>query len=202
MIAVLASALIFGCAAFCGVVLAMLVCARLGTLDGAPAPSPARPAAIIAGAVVLGVILALRGTPITELGLTALVCLPLAAAWYSDSLKGVIPDYFTLGPLAVVGIYVVMHHAWWIALSALIPFIPFALAAIFSKGRGMGWGDAKLVALGGAILGMQTGVLVFALACFAATIVSVVRDRGKSPVAFGPYLVASVAIAIAFQVHG
>jgi prepilin signal peptidase PulO-like enzyme (type II secretory pathway) len=198
----IAAALIFGCAGFCGIVLAMLVCARFGTLEDGPTPHPARPAAIVAGAVVLGLVLALRHTPIPELGLTALLCVPLAAIWYSDALKGVIPDVFTLGPLAIVGIYVVSHHAWWVALSALVPFVPFALAAMFSKGRGMGWGDAKLVALGGAVLGMQTGVLAFALACFAATIVSVIRDRGKSPVAFGPYLVASLAVAIAVQVHG
>ena len=74
----------------------------------------------------------------------------------------------------------------------------------------MGWGDAKFVALGGAVLGMhggavlgmQTALLAFALACFLATIVSVIRDRGKAPIAFGPYLVGAVGVAMAFQMHG
>ena len=197
----LVAALLFGSAAFCGVVLATLACSRYGALEDGPSLGSPRPIALVAGAAVLGVILVYKHVPIQELGITALVCVPLAAAWFSDSIKGIIPDAFTLGPLAIVAGYVVLHDAWWLALSAIVPFLPFAVAAMLSKGRGMGWGDAKLVALGGAILGMQSAVLVFALACFAATIVSVVRDRGKSPVAFGPYLVASVAIAIAVQVH-
>jgi prepilin signal peptidase PulO-like enzyme (type II secretory pathway) len=117
-------------------------------------------------------------------------------------LKGIIPDYFTLAPLALVAFYVLLHHAWFVGISAIVLFIPFALAALISHGRGMGWGDAKLVAFGGAVLGMQSALLGFALACFAATFVSVLRDRGKTPVAFGPYLVAAIAIVIAVQVHG
>lgn len=202
MILILASGLLFACAAICGIVLAMLLCTRFGTPEDGPKLNAPRPVAIVVGALALGCILAFRHAPIEEIGLTALVCVPLAGAWFSDWLKGIIPDAFTLGPLAVVGIYAITHHAWWLVLSAIVPFVPFAIAAMLSKGRGMGWGDAKLVALGGAVLGMQSAVLVFALACFAATIVSVIRDRGKTPVAFGPYLVASVAIAIVIQVHG
>ncbi len=198
----LAVGVLFGCAAFCGIVLASLICARLGTPEAGPKLNAPRPIAIVAGAVVLGLVIVARHASVEEIGLTALVCMPLAGAWFSDSLKGIIPDAFTLGPLAIVAGYVVLHHAWWLALSAIVPFVPFAIAAMLSKGRGMGWGDAKLVAFGGAVLGMQTAVLVFALACFAATIVSVIRDRGTTPVAFGPYLVASVAITIALSVHG
>lgn len=162
----------------------------------------ARPIALIVGAIALGIVLMLRQTQPLQLGLTALLCIPLVAAWYSDWVKGIIPDWFTLGPLVVVAIYVVAYHAWWVGLSAIVPFVPFALAAMLSGGKGMGWGDAKFVALGGAVLGMETAIFAFAVACFLATIVAVIKDRGKSPVIFGPYLISAVAISIAFQVHG
>ncbi len=193
--------LIFGCAAFCGIILATFACAKFEGFADGPQSRPIHPALLIGGAMVLGLVLALKGTPTIQLGLTALLCVPLAAIWFSDAAKGVVPDWFTLGPLAIVALYVITHHAWWVALSAIVPFVPFALAASVSKGRGMGWGDAKFVALGGAIIGMQSSLLVFALACFVATVASVIRDRGKTPVAFAPYLVASVAVAIALQVH-
>ncbi|HVA38902.1 MAG TPA: A24 family peptidase [Candidatus Dormibacteraeota bacterium] len=202
MMTLLAGALIFGCAAVCGIVLATLYCARFTPFEDGPKLGPARPAALVAGAVVLGIAMVARHAPLLELGLSALLCVPLAAAWYSDAAKGIVPDVFTLGPLAVVAVYVVVHHSWWVGLSAIVPFVPFAIAAMFSKGRGMGWGDAKLVALGGAVLGMQTAVLAFAVACFVATVVAVVRDRGKTAVAFAPYLVASIVIAMVLQVHG
>jgi len=199
---IVGGAVIFGCAGFCGVILAVLVCGKIAPLEDSPHSRKVHPAAVIAGAALFGIVLALRLTPVAQLGLSALICVPLAAAWYSDSLRGVIPDAFTLGPLAIVAGYVIITHSWWIALSAVVPFVPFAIAAAFSKGRGMGWGDVKLVALGGAVLGMQASILVFALACFAATAVSVIRDRGKSPIAFGPYLVAAVILAMAVQEHG
>lgn len=226
---VVAGAVIFGCAAL-GIVLATVVCNRLVPLADGPIVQtdstivqadgtivqtgvtsehgeffqmfPLRAILLVAGAVFLGAILVARGAGMQELGVTALVCVPLVAAWYSDSLKGVIPDWFTLGPLAIVAIYIVTHHEWFVVLNILVPFVPFALAAWVSRGRGMGWGDAKFVAFGGAVLGMQTAVLAYALACFAATIVSIIRDRGKAPVAFGPYLVGATAIAIIFSVHG
>jgi Flp pilus assembly protein protease CpaA len=225
---VLAGAFIFGCAALLGVVLATVVCSRFAPLPDGPIAQtdgtivqadgtivqtgvpqndffqlfPLRAILLVAGSVMLGSILIARGAPMQELGLTALVCIPLVAAWYSDAIKGIIPDWFTLAPLAIVAIYVVVSHEWFVIVNALVPFIPFALAALLSQGRGMGWGDAKFVAFGGAILGMQTAVLTFALACFAATIVAVFRDRGKSPVAFGPYLVGATAVAIAITIHG
>lgn len=199
---VIGGAIIFGCAGFCGVVLPRVVWSKFPPLEDSPPAHAVHSAAVIAGAALFGIILALRATPVAQMGLSALICVPLAAAWYSDTLRGVIPDFFTLGPLGIVAAYVIITHSWWIALSAVVPFVPFAIAAACSKGRGMGWGDVKFVALGGAIVGMQASLLVFALACFAATAVSVIRDRGKSPVAFGPYLVAAVILAMAVQEHG
>jgi prepilin signal peptidase PulO-like enzyme (type II secretory pathway) len=66
----------------------------------------------------------------------------------------------------------------------------------------MGWGDAKLAALGGLILGMLTGTFLFGLASLTAVIVSAVRNRAKPvPVAFAPYLVSAIAVGIALGVR-
>ncbi|MDE2573618.1 MAG: prepilin peptidase [bacterium] len=196
MMMLLAGGVIFGCAAVCGIALATLWCSRSAPLEDGPPPGAARPVALVAGAVLLGIVLVWRGAPLRELGLSALLCIPLAGVWYSDAVKGIVPDAFTLVPLAIVAVYVVTHQAWWLALSAVVPFVPFALAALLSKGRGMGWGDVKLVALGGAVLGAQISLLAFALACLAAVVVSYARGRRGGAIAFAPYLTSAIALAI------
>jgi prepilin signal peptidase PulO-like enzyme (type II secretory pathway) len=61
----------------------------------------------------------------------------------------------------------------------------------------LGWGDVKLAALGGAVLGAQVSVLVFAVASLAAVIVSRFRGVDKNePIAFAPYLAAAIGVAI------
>ena len=77
----------------------------------------------------------------------------LTGCWYCDLARGIVPDFFTLFPLAALGSFAAVEGEWRVLISAAVPFVPFALAAVFSRGRGMGWGDAKLVALGGAVLG-------------------------------------------------
>jgi hypothetical protein len=58
-------------------------------------------------------------------------------------------------------------------LSGLFAFVPFAGLALFTRGHGMGWGDVKLAALG------RTA------------------GRARQPIAFGPYLAASIGAALA-----
>ena len=65
-----------------------------------------------------------------------------------------------------------------------------------SRGRGMGWGDAKLAALGGALLGAREAALAFMLAAVAAAVIArraaCARDIAPRPIAFGPYLAAAI----------
>ena len=71
-----------------------------------------------------------------------------------------------------------------------------AAAAIFSRGMGMGWGDAKLVAISGAVLGLPLGVLALAAACAVAAVLHrLLRGKG-SPIAFAPYIAAATALAL------
>jgi prepilin signal peptidase PulO-like enzyme (type II secretory pathway) len=55
----------------------------------------------------------------------------------------------------------------------------------------------KLVALGGALLGMQTAILTYALAALVAIVVARVQRRAAEPLAFGPYLAGAIAIPLA-----
>ncbi len=202
LLMVLAAAFFCGCASACGVIVSALLCARIEAFEDGPAPRLLHPAIPIAAVAALGALIALRGATPAQLGIVALVSFPLSGVWYADSRKGIVPDVFTLLPLAVIAAAVIVRHSWFVAVSALLVFAVFAAGAALSKGRGMGWGDAKLAALVAAVLGLQGSLLTLALACFAATIVSVVRDRGTRPIAFGPYIVVATLVAIVTTVHG
>lgn len=202
MIAILSCGFIYACAAACGIIAAHLICARISRLEDGPAPTKLHPVIPVALFAFLGLILAGSRTDIRELGLVALVGIPLIAAWYSDALNGIVPDAFTLIPLAIIGVIVLIHRSWGIGASILVIFLAFAASAWLSKGRGMGWGDAKLAALCGAILGLPVGLLTLAVACFAATAYSIVRDRGTKPIAFAPFMVVCSLVAIFFTARG
>lgn len=193
---------IFACAATCGIIAAHFVCARIQPHEDGPAPVTLHPAIPVVIFALLGIVVAARGGNAPQLGTIALLGVPLVGAWYSDARTGIVPDVFTLVPLGIVALGVLLHHTWWIAISAIVIFAAFALAATFSRGRGMGWGDAKLAMLTGAALGLQSSLLVLAVACFAATVVSVIRNRGTQPIAFAPYIVVTVLLAFGMTVHG
>ncbi|MHB8432757.1 MAG: prepilin peptidase [Candidatus Tyrphobacter sp.] len=201
MVGILAWAFIYACAATCGIIAADFVCARIQRHDDGPAPMWLHPAVPIVLFALLGIVVAARGGNLAQLGTIALLGVPLVGAWYSDARTGIVPDAFTLAPLGIIALGVLLHHTWWIAISAVVVFAAFALAATFSRGRGMGWGDAKLAMLTGAALGLQTSLLALAVACFAATVVSVIRNKGTQPIAFAPYIVVAMLLAFGFSVH-
>lgn len=200
MLLAIVSLVLFACAALVGIVLATLVSRDVETLQDAPAPRPVHPLWPIAAMLGLGIVLSLRHASAQQMGLVALAGIPLVAAWYTDAKTGLISDWFTLAPLAVLAAFVVFTHHWFSAYSALIIFVPFAATALLSRGIGMGWGDVKLATFCGTIIGMMAALPAFSAACLAATAVSYARDRGKKPVAFGPYIVGSTLVALAFVV--
>ena len=60
----------------------------------------------------------------------------------------------------------------------------------------MGWGDAKLVAVSGAALGLPLVVLTLAAACAAAAVIHRIVRGARAPIAFAPYIAAATGLAL------
>lgn len=188
-------ALFFAAAGYLGALAGLWFAERIEPFPDGPAPGKAPVGLLIAATALIGAIVTTHATQ-GQILLMAIVCVALVAIWITDTTRGVVPDLFTLGPLGLILVLAVWQHDWFIFFSAAVPFVPFAIAATLSKGRGMGWGDVKIVALGGALLGAQTSVLVFALACIVAVVLNYARGHRSGPIAFAPYLAAAIAVAI------
>ncbi len=193
--------LIFAAAALLGVVCADMICARIVPFADGPPPAEPRPLLIVAVLAGAGGCVALHGFAASVIAVGAVAAFALAGCWYCDLARGIVPDFFTLFPLGALALFAVLQGESRLLLSAAIPFVPFALAALLSRGRGMGWGDAKLVALGGAVLGAQAALVAFAASCLTAGLVGRFSGRRGTPIAFAPYLVIAVAVALAFGVY-
>ncbi|HEX3550470.1 MAG TPA: A24 family peptidase [Candidatus Elarobacter sp.] len=210
---VFAGALLFACAAIAGIVAASAICARVKGYDDGPRTGSPPIVALVAGAALMGAIAAAHGGPHADmgrLGLVALVTGAFVGAWYCDVARGVVPDVFSLGPLGIIAVLSFVWHDPRMLISAVVVFVPFALAAYLSRGRGMGWGDVKLAAVAGAMLGASYALLALALAAFAAAVGARLQRRmpetvppsapavAAHPVAFAPYLIGATALFTAF----
>jgi prepilin signal peptidase PulO-like enzyme (type II secretory pathway) len=191
----------FALAAYVGILLAGTVHLPAPLEDG---PEPHEPPTrwILLGAALAGAFITAHAGSGAQLALLALVIAALSAVWCTDARYGIVPDVFTLLPLAlIIGIALFQKQPLLLA-SAAIPFLPFAAAAALSKGRGMGWGDVKLAALGGAVLGAQIALLAFGLCCVAAVVYARVKGRSGEPIAFAPFMAAAITAAIPFGMLG
>jgi prepilin signal peptidase PulO-like enzyme (type II secretory pathway) len=193
--AALLGAIFFAATGYVGAILGLWYAERIEAFPDGPVPGKAPVGALVAACAVIGAVVTTHATQ-GQVLLIAIVCVALVAIWITDTTRGIVPDVFTLGPLGLILVLAVWQHDWFAFLSAAVPFVPFALAAMLSRGRGMGWGDVKMVALGGALLGAQTAVLAFALACLVAVVLSYARGHRSGPIAFAPYLAAAIGLAI------
>lgn len=191
--------LVFACVGFLAIQLSASVCKTIEPFDDGPKPGRPPSLALVVGAALVGGLVSSRTGLGLQLLVPALVVAALVAVWYSDVICGIIPDYFTLVPLALLVVLRVILHDWPTLVVTFGVALTFGLAAFFSKGRGMGWGDVKLVALGAVVLGSRS-LLAFAAACLAAVIIAAVRRKRSEPIAFAPYLAASIAAAIALPI--
>lgn len=194
--AALLGALFFAAAGYLGSLLGLVFAEHLPRLEGAPPQSRAPVSALIAGCAVIGAVVVTHAVSPGQVMEIAIICVALAAIWITDARRGLVPDVFTLGPLALILLVALWQHEWRLFVYALLPAAPFAVAAALSRGRGMGWGDVKLVALGGAVLGFEFSVAAFALACLAAVAVNYLRGQKRGAIAFAPYLATAIGVAI------
>jgi prepilin signal peptidase PulO-like enzyme (type II secretory pathway) len=200
IIATLLGAFFFAAAGVVGALLGVTFAEHLESFpDGPPAQHTPIPLLIL-GCALIGAFITTRAFSPAQLMVLAIVCVALVAIWIVDARRGIVPDAFTLGPLGIILLVAIWQHEWQYFISAAIPFVPFAIAALLSKGRGMGWGDVKLVALGGAVLGAQWAIVAFIVACFAAVVSCYVHGKQRGPIAFAPYLTAAIGAAIPLAV--
>jgi len=195
------AAIVYGCVGFLSIQLSAAVCKNVVPFDDGPAPGRPPVVALVVGAGLVGLSLAMRGAQAPELIIVGALLVPLVACWYSDVRCGIVPDYFTLIPLGLwlVGSFLAFHNTTSI-VGALVMFVPFAVFAMISKGRGMGWGDVKLAALAGAVLGPPAAMLAIAGACLVAVFIAAVRKRRSEPIAFAPYLCGAIAASLALPI--
>jgi len=208
ILSIIISSVVFGCAAF----LAMQLSEWLGTssnharLDVDQRSVQGLTIVLTLCTALIGGILASRLVAIEPFVTLGVVCVALCAAWYSDTCFGYIPDYFTLLPLGLLILIAVFERhfnvflIWALLWPAFVLFVPFGIAAALSKGKGMGWGDSKLAALGGAVLGFEMGLLTFAGACLALVAVAWIRGKRTTPVAFAPYLAVAIVLGVLVRV--
>jgi leader peptidase (prepilin peptidase)/N-methyltransferase len=88
-------------------------------------------------------------------------------------------------------------------LSGLAIMSPILFLFLVTHGRGMGFGDVKLAAIFGFLLGLKGGLLVLYIAFLSGGIIGAVLLLGqkkgmKSTIAFGPYLVLGIIIILFF----
>lgn len=112
-----------------------------------------------------------------------------------------IPIGINIFILALGLIRVITDYSDWLAY--LIGFLAVSvfLAVIYyvTKGRGIGGGDVKLMAVCGLVLGWKLIILAFFLGCILGAVIHVMRMKisGEDHVlAMGPYLSAGVFIAM------
>jgi leader peptidase (prepilin peptidase)/N-methyltransferase len=75
------------------------------------------------------------------------------------------------------------------------------LVYVITRGKGIGGGDIKLMAVSGLILGWKYNILAFVIGCILGSVIHLLRMRISKEdkvLAFGPYLSAGIMIAILY----
>jgi Flp pilus assembly protein protease CpaA len=190
------AATFFGVIALLASLLGRRICKAMVPFEDGPRQGRPSTPALVIGNGLLGGSLYRHGASESELLVAALLSLALIAGWVSDILCGIIPDAFTLLPLAGLIALRIFLGEWDFVVAGVLVFLPFALVALCSGGRGMGWGDVKLAALGAVVLGVSSALVSFILASVLAVTIAWIRGRMHEPIAFGPYLACAVGAAL------
>ena len=194
---IVVAACFFGGLAYLGILLGRAACKHIVPFEDGPRRGEPPIAALVVVSALLGVGVSARGVSWAEVAVFALVVLVLVAGWASDVLCGVLPDAFTLLPLAVLIVVRVCLRQWDFLFAGALVFLPFALIAVCSKGIGLGWGDVKLATLGGVLLGVYAAMWSFIVVSLLAVVLAWARGRKREPIAFGPYLAGAIGAASA-----
>ena len=129
----------------------------------------------------------------------------LIVIFFTDLKYGIIPDKIVYPAILTVSIYTIFNFQFSIFnyfLSALGAFLFFLILYLVTKGRGMGFGDVKLVFILGLFLGFPKAVVAFYIAFLTGAIfgcILIVWGKKKffgGTIPFGPYLVLGTFISL------
>ncbi|HKC04345.1 MAG TPA: prepilin peptidase [Patescibacteria group bacterium] len=118
----------------------------------------------------------------------------------------IIPDDFTFLGVAIAILFLLLTDYRLIFASILAGFTSaflLLLINLLTKGRGMGLGDVKFAILGGMLVGPKLNIIWLFFAFLTGGMVGIIlillkRAGLKDQIAFGPFLVISIGLAIIF----
>ena len=133
----------------------------------------------------------------------------LIVIFFTDVKYQLIPDEIQIALLGFSFLWFLAEGMGWMGVlkhvfSAFLVMAPTVFLFFITKGRGIGFGDVKLAFNIGFLLGVKSGLLTLYLAFVAGGVVGLflvlARVKGlKSKIAFGPFLVVSMALVFFWQ---
>ena len=173
------------------------LCRDIVPYEDGPAPVDYRHWHFLLAGALVGAGASLHAWQPAQIAAATLIVIALATCAACDLQCGMLPD---IGAFAVIGVSIVfaaVHRDGTPALSAACIAVPFAGLALLTRGRGMGWGDVKLVAAGGAVLGIGGAVVACSAAAFVAYVIARRGAAPQRPIPFGAYLAGAIALGFA-----
>lgn len=131
----------------------------------------------------------------------------LIVIFFIDLKYGIVPDKITYSVILLSFIFLIIFYQNILLtnlLSAFVAFMFFLFIFVITKGRGMGFGDVKLVFLLGIFLGFPKIVVALYLAFLTGAFISLIliMFRKKkffgSTIPFGPFLVIGTIVSLFF----
>ncbi len=131
----------------------------------------------------------------------------LIVVFFTDLKYGIIPDKIIYPAIVISLLFIILNTKYLIlntSLSALGAFLFFLLLFLITRGRGMGFGDVKLVFLMGLFLGFPKIIIALYLAFLTGALVSIIlviwgkKKLKGGTVPFGPFLVLGTLISFFF----
>lgn len=128
----------------------------------------------------------------------------LVAIFSTDLKYRIIPDQVIIVLICASLLFQVIFQKellWTNLVSGFIVFFLFFILILMTKGKGMGFGDAKFAFLMGIILGFPTIIVAIYLSFLTGAVFSLIliisgKKKMKSTIPFGPFLVICTWVSL------
>jgi prepilin signal peptidase PulO-like enzyme (type II secretory pathway) len=143
-----------------------------------------------------------------------ITCILLIITIY-DMKHKIIPDAlsYTFAAIAFAHLFIAPDLSfilpnWVQIISGPVLALPFALLFLFSRGKWMGLGDAKLVLGIGWVLGITAGLSAIVLAFWIGAVISIIwmyiifrKIKSRYEIPFGPYLILGMYLVLLLNIR-